>query len=241
MEVHHHPHLPHGEKKKFKEYFLEFVMIFLAVTLGFFAESLRENINDHGKAREYIQSFYEDLKTDTAKVSEIIQFDDEKIAGLSDISKCYDTISQNLKSSSCMFRIVKSTISNKPFQITDRTLQQLANAGGFRLLKKEDADTISRYVQAFNYIRDFQSTGYQQAQDDVRKMMSLVVKASMQLLNPELKGELLFSHDKALLNEYFNDLIRYNGFTHAQRRLLVDFKDNQIRIIHYLRNKYHFE
>jgi hypothetical protein len=140
-----------------------------------------------------------------------------------------------------MFRIVKSTISNKPFQITDRTLQQLANAGGFRLLKKEDADTISRYVQAFNNIRDFQSTGYQQAQDDVRKMMSLVVKASMQLLNPELKGELLFSHDKALLNEYFNNLIRYNGFTHAQRRLLVDFKDNQIRIIHYLRNKYHFE
>src|SRR5690348_8209435 len=216
MEVHHHPKV---EKKNFKEYFLEFLMIFLAVTLGFFAESLREHINDRGKAREYIQSFYEDLKTDTAKVSEIIQFDDEKIAGLSDISKCYDTISQNLASSSCLFRIVKSTISNKPFQITDRTLQQLANAGGFRLLKKEDADTISRYVQAFNYIRDFQSTGYQQAQDDVRKMMSLVVKASMQLLNPELKGELLFSHDKALLNEYFNDLIRYNGFTHAQRRL----------------------
>ncbi|HEU5054659.1 MAG TPA: hypothetical protein VFT78_16205 [Hanamia sp.] len=240
MEVHHHPKV---EKKNFKEYFLEFLMIFLAVTLGFFAESLREHINDRGKAREYIQSFYEDLKTDTAKVSEIIQFDDEKIAGLSDISKCYDTISQNLASSSCLFRIVKSTISNKPFQITDRTLQQLANAGGFRLLKKEDADTISRYVQAFNNIRDFQSTGYQQAQDDVRKMLSRVigVKATLQLLKPELKGELLFTHDKALLNEYFNDLIRYNGFTRAQRRLLKDFKDNQIRIIQYLRNKYHFE
>lgn len=39
MEVHHHPHV---EKKNFKEYFLEFLMIFLAVTLGFFAESLRE-------------------------------------------------------------------------------------------------------------------------------------------------------------------------------------------------------
>ena len=31
MEVHHHPHV---EKKNFKEYFLEFLMIFLAVTLG---------------------------------------------------------------------------------------------------------------------------------------------------------------------------------------------------------------
>ncbi len=33
MEVHHHPQV---EKKNFKEYFLEFLMIFLAVTLGFF-------------------------------------------------------------------------------------------------------------------------------------------------------------------------------------------------------------
>jgi hypothetical protein len=74
-------------------------------------------------------------------------------------------------------------------------------------------------------------------------MMSLVidVKATMQLLKPELKGALLFSHDKALLNEYFNDLVRYNGFTNAQRQLLKDFKDNQTRIIQYLRNKYHFE
>jgi cell division protein FtsB len=38
MEVHHHPHV---EKKNFKEYFLEFLMIFLAVTMGFFAESIR--------------------------------------------------------------------------------------------------------------------------------------------------------------------------------------------------------
>jgi hypothetical protein len=32
MEVHHHPK---AEKKNFKEYFFEFIMIFLAVTLGF--------------------------------------------------------------------------------------------------------------------------------------------------------------------------------------------------------------
>src|SRR5882762_10395927 len=44
MEVHHHPNI---EKKNFKEYLLEGLMIFLAVTLGFFAESLRENIANH--------------------------------------------------------------------------------------------------------------------------------------------------------------------------------------------------
>ncbi|HEY4875714.1 MAG TPA: hypothetical protein VIH86_09100 [Puia sp.] len=41
MEVHHHPDV-HHQRKRFKEYFLEFLMIFLAVTMGFFAESLRE-------------------------------------------------------------------------------------------------------------------------------------------------------------------------------------------------------
>jgi hypothetical protein len=38
MEVHHYPQ---GEKKYFKDYFLEFLMIFLAVTLGFIAENIR--------------------------------------------------------------------------------------------------------------------------------------------------------------------------------------------------------
>jgi len=47
MEVHHHPQV---EKKGFKEYFLEFLMIFLAVTLGFFAENIREKITEHKKA-----------------------------------------------------------------------------------------------------------------------------------------------------------------------------------------------
>jgi hypothetical protein len=240
MEVHHHPQV---ERKNFKEYFLEFLMIFLAVTMGFFAESLREDINDRAKAKEYIQSFYEDLKTDTAKISEILHFDDEKINGLSNIANCYDTVLQNTQSSSCLFHIMKNTISNMPFQITDRTLQQLTNAGGFRLLQKQDADRITRYLKDFNYIRDFQSTGYQQAEDEVRKILSQVinVKAILQLLNPEIKGELLFSHDKALLNEYFNELIKYDGFTNAHRGLLKDFMNNQIRLIRFFKNKYYFE
>ena len=240
MEVHHHPHV---EKKGFKEYFLEFIMIFLAVSLGFFAEGLRETIKDHKKAHEYIQSFYEDLKADTAKISEVVHFDDEKLKVLNNVSSCYDTVSENPDSASCLFSIVKSTLSNMPFQITERTLQQLATADGFRILQKEDADSIVKYVQGFNYIRDFQSTGYQQAQDDVRQMAGAVmnVKANLQLFNPHLEGEFLYSHDKALLNKYFNDLIRYQGFTHAQRKILKQFENDQMQMLRYFRNKYHFE
>src|ERR1700741_1160662 len=72
MEVHHHPEV---EKKGFKEYVLEGLMIFLAVTMGFFAESIREHMSDHTKEREFMRNMVQDLKADTASLnSEVIDF-----------------------------------------------------------------------------------------------------------------------------------------------------------------------
>src|SRR5215813_4753394 len=70
MEVHHHPKV---EKKKFKEYFLEFIMIFLAVTLGFFAEQVREHYADRAKEKEYMQEIIENLKYDTLRCARNIE------------------------------------------------------------------------------------------------------------------------------------------------------------------------
>ena len=55
MEVHHHPDIQH-ETKKWKEYFLEFLMIFLAVVLGFLSENIREHVTDRSKEKQYIVS-----------------------------------------------------------------------------------------------------------------------------------------------------------------------------------------
>src|ERR1700753_2840179 len=52
MEVHHHPDL-HHEKKPWKEYLLEGLMIFLAVTMGVFAESVREHINEKSRGQDF--------------------------------------------------------------------------------------------------------------------------------------------------------------------------------------------
>ena len=59
MEVHHHPQV---EKKSFKEYLLEGLMIFLAVSMGFIAENIRENIADREKAEVYMKSLISDIK-----------------------------------------------------------------------------------------------------------------------------------------------------------------------------------
>src|SRR3569623_1301600 len=68
MEVHHHPDLHHKEKP-WKEYLLEGLMIFIAVTLGFFAESLREHMAKNEKEHQVIASLVRSLKTDTAELS----------------------------------------------------------------------------------------------------------------------------------------------------------------------------
>src|ERR1700743_2423584 len=71
MEVHHHPEV---EKKGFKEYLLEGLMIFVAVTMGFFAESLREHINERNQAKEFAVTLYADLKDDTTELHKYLAY-----------------------------------------------------------------------------------------------------------------------------------------------------------------------
>ncbi len=69
MEVHHHPHV---ENKGFKEYMLEGLMIFIAVTMGFFSENVRENITDNHKEKEYMISMLLDLEKDTLSLDQAV-------------------------------------------------------------------------------------------------------------------------------------------------------------------------
>ena len=71
MEVHHHPEV---EKKGFKEYVLEGLMIFLAVFMGFIAENIREDYTEHRKAEAFAATMVSDLKEDTAKLKDYIAY-----------------------------------------------------------------------------------------------------------------------------------------------------------------------
>mgnify|MGYP000518784802 FL=1 len=66
MEVH-HPHHP-THKKKWSEYIIEFVMLFAAVTLGFFAENVREHQIIEHKTKQNLMSIILDLKKDSALI-----------------------------------------------------------------------------------------------------------------------------------------------------------------------------
>ncbi len=71
MEVHHHAH--HAGKKNWKSYFWEFLMLFFAVTLGFFVENQREHYIEHVRAKEFSKTLVKDLHNDTAVIHDQIK------------------------------------------------------------------------------------------------------------------------------------------------------------------------
>ncbi len=146
MEVHHHPDM-HHKRKIFKEYFLEFLMIFLAVTMGFIAENLREHITDRSKEKEYITGFIRNAETDTAQLQYIINFDKKQIKGidsflqLAHVNMAIDTNRKNF-----YYLFIKYFFNSASFKSSDATLQQLKSTGDYRLIEKDHvADSLSKY------------------------------------------------------------------------------------------------
>src|SRR6187549_2695507 len=171
MEVHHHSSRVSRTRKKWTHYFWEFLMLFLAVFCGFLAKYQLKHQIEKERAKQYIVSLYEDLKSDTTRINRLLEYDDKKIEALSNMYTCYDTVMKNLESTACMGVLVIHSRSNKGFVLTDRTLKQLANAGGYRLLNKEDADSIIVYENLYKGYIDFQTTVFQGAQDNVRNTL----------------------------------------------------------------------
>ncbi len=244
MEVHHHPEV---EKKGLKEYLLEGLMIFLAVTMGFFAETIRESISDNAKGKEYIRAFVQDLRTDTGNFSNLIRYDEKKVLVLNNLFPCFDTIEKDQRSAPCLVPIVKGSLISKGPIFTDGTMQQLKNAGGLRLLKEEDKDSIIVYDRVAKACQNFQSTAFQESQDNVRNTYSMLgnFKADLILSPDSAKCDVeipaLLSDDKTLINKFFNDLAFYKKATINQLRVVKDLKKRGTGLIKYFENKYNLE
>ncbi len=138
MEVHHNTH---SGKKSFKEYLLEGLMIFLAVTLGFIAENVRERISDNTKEKEYISGFIQNLRDDTTNLSATIKVNEEKLAALGRLMSLAgnDLSSAPSRKKLYQYCMGRSIGFISTFTSNDVTMQQLRNSGGFRYIKKQMA------------------------------------------------------------------------------------------------------
>jgi len=144
MEVHHHPNV---EKKNFKEYFLEFLMIFLAVTLGFFAESYREHLADSSKEKQYIKSMVADLKNDTAMLRDVIDANIKRVSGIDTLSSLLNKTSLTVDDEKRIYILNSHYVSNVSTMIwSDGTIRQLLTSGNLRLMSEQGtSDSIMNY------------------------------------------------------------------------------------------------
>ena len=147
MEVHHHPDLHHNPKK-WKEYFLEFLMIFLAVTMGYFAENVREHLGETKKETEYIKGLIEDFENDTSRINTAIIYNERKLnTDTSLIRLLYgsktDTVNINK-----IYERYPATASFDPEFINSRTFDLLKNTGDLKLIKnKIILNRVSNYYR----------------------------------------------------------------------------------------------
>ncbi len=147
MEV--HPHT-HTERKKFIHYLWEFLMLFLAVFCGFLAENQREHIMEHQRERQYMITMLEDLKAD-------IPLLDSTVNEWNQVNKSIDSVTDaitpgltnvNFKK---IYRHINEALNYWTFKYNDRTISQLKNSGGFRLIRNETvANKIISYDQFNN-------------------------------------------------------------------------------------------
>lgn len=145
MEVHHHAH-SHG-KKNWRTYGWEFGMLFLAVFCGFLAEYLLEHRIEKERGKQYVLSMIEDLESDAAKIPPRIDNLKQQELGLDSLSLLCSNPPYNDSTIKRMYQLMNqhTTIVYSP-RFTKRTIVQLRNSGGMRLItNKASADAITEY------------------------------------------------------------------------------------------------
>ena len=135
MEVHHHGHV--HEKKKWKEYVFQFLMLFLAVFCGFLAEYQLEHTIENQREKKYVHSLIEDLKIDTAHLEIYINLRKEKRIMMDSLIMLLSTDRHKQYGNETYF-FARHVFFGQPFVSTDGTMLQLKNAGNLRLIKDED-------------------------------------------------------------------------------------------------------
>ena len=245
MEVHAHTHTA---RKKWTHYFWEFLMLFLAVFCGFLAEYQLEHKIEKSRAKQYILSFYEDLKTDTAQLTRLIQIDKRKVLVLEGVGNCYDSVLTNPASANCLLRVVHNSRYFILFVNTERTLQQLKNAGGMRMLNKQDADSINAYDNRLRRYISFESNLLYERQTNLRNMYNelfnypdlVTFQQNDTTLIPN-GNKLIFSATKAQLNKLFNQLGDYAQGIRIRIISLTGILSSADRMLQYFISKYNLE
>ncbi len=244
MEVHAHTHTP---RNKWTHYFWEFLMLFLAVFCGFLAEYQLEHKIERDREKKFIQTFIEDLKTDTASIRQILIFRKQKMERMDSLIFLLRT--QQIKGyENELYFFARTLIRSIRFQSNDRTITQLKNSGSLRLIRNEQAaDSMISYqklVELIYFSQEDDRIERRAADPILSRMFSAFVLNEMITIdgvkrpvgNPPLR-----SYDPAIQQDlayYIHQIKGSNFLIQARLELLNEKAKNMIA---FLQKEYHLK
>ncbi|MGZ4061287.1 MAG: hypothetical protein ACXVPU_19805, partial [Bacteroidia bacterium] len=188
MEVHHH-HAHHGEKKNWKSYIWEFVMLFLAVFCGFLAEYKLEHVIEHQQAKVYATNLYQELKKDTSGINNIIQ--DIKVTTGKLDSLCLlgtEKTKHNITNGMLYYYASYATSINL-YSSDNTTIEQLKGSGNLRIMGNNISQMINVYGKKLNSLE----TEYGLTRPEFAKIEELYFRIfdgyAIQVLSKEGSGQ----------------------------------------------------
>jgi len=244
MEVHHHSH---SERKKWHHYFWEFLMLFLAVTLGFFVENQREHMAEHQREKQFMQSMLEDLKSDTA------QFASNRISRDNRIKKIDSLIfllgSADYKAhGNDVYYFACSISPPLNFFPNDRTIQQLKSSGGLRLIRNVAvSNSIMAYDQKMRFLL-FELTDEIEVRSEYRRIAQDMFDGKIfnsmlknNTINKPLNNPPLFRADAALINTLIVEAQYIKKVDLNQISRAAELKQQATELIEMIKKEYHLE
>ena len=261
MEVHKHPHHV-AHKKKWAEYVLEFLMLFLAVFLGFVAENIRETSVERHQEKEYMRLMVEDLKKDTANINTMVNGNRILIMGLDSL---LDLLSGPQQDKSIQRRTfiysLKYTYWYMPIQFSELTLTQLKSSGGFRLIKdKNITSAILQYDQGLDackynydlllqYYHTFEATNKdlfnmtlaRKAFKAMEKNFHTVFLPYDEFEKLVPKGNYLDKNDRALFLKYHDDILYYETTLTNLTNIVANQKLSSDSLMQLIKTNYHID
>jgi len=247
MEVHQHTHTA---RKKWTHYFWEFLMLFLAVTLGFFVENQREHFIEGQREKKYIQSFYEDLTADERDLEININYlraQKLEADSLQLLMKNIDTKKPANRIYMYLRGVTRS--SGGLLYPNDRTIVQLRNAGGMRLIKnKSVSDSMVGYYRTIDIIKYLMEESLINKRTLREKYTPLlhagdftkIVDSSARIIDP---GETLYLRkaDADIINECLIEINRIENINSSLAIMIRSLKEKAGRIKNFIKTEYHLE
>ena len=148
MEVHAHSHTA---RKKWTHYFWEFLMLFLAVSLGFYAENTREGILHKKEVKSQLNSMLSDLQSDITLFDSVT---DRNRFGADMAVTLIELLHSDIKNTTQIYYAARTVTANVGYYYTNsKSYDQLKSAGLLRYIKNKDLlDSIGAYYVSFQWL-----------------------------------------------------------------------------------------